>query len=330
VPERITRWLLSSTLRGVLADVQYLKSEDLYHGNMSEQIELRHLRYFLVVAETLHFSKAARRLGMAQPPLSQQIKRLEHLLGHALFERTTRGVKLTAAGQLLERRARSTIEKVDEDLAQVRRLGRGEEGTLTVGFSGSVMFTELPAAIQSFRRRYPKVELRLRELVTSAQIAALLNGQIDLAFLRDGDPTEGIRISTLLKEKYVAVLPESHPLARRRTLDVKKLEGEPFIMFARRMGPLAYDRTIACCERSGFRPNIVQDAPQWLTLVRLVAAGLGVTLAPACVARVIVPGAVYREVRAACRTSIDLGVKAGAQSVIAKNFIEIANEHLAD
>src|SRR3984957_20401744 len=135
------------------------------------------------------------------------------------------GVKLTPAGQLLARRARSTMEKVDEDLAQVRRLGRGEEGTLTVGFSGSVMFTELPAAIQSFRRRYPKVELRLRELVTSAQIAALLNGQIDLAFLRDGDPTEGIRIATLLNEKYVAVLPEAHPLALRKTLNVKALEG---------------------------------------------------------------------------------------------------------
>ena len=266
---------------------------------------------------------------MAQPPLSQQIKRLEQLLGHALFERTTRGVKLTPAGQLLARRARSTMEKVDEDLAQVRRLGRGEEGTLTVGFSGSVMFTELPAAIQSFRHRYPKVELRLRELVTSAQIAALLNGQIDLAFLRDGDPTEGIRITTLLKEKYVAVLPEAHALARRRTLSVKALEGEPFVMFARRMGPLAYDRTIACCERGGFRPNIVQDAPQWLTLVRLVSAGLGVTLAPACVARVAVPGVVYREVNAACRTSIDLGGKVGVESVLARNFTEIANRHLA-
>ena len=126
----------------------------------------------------------------------------------------------------------------------------------------------------------------------------------------------------------MAVLPEAHPLARRGTLGVKALEGEPFIMFARRMGPLAYDRTIACCERSGFRPNIVQDAPQWLTLVRLVAAGLGVSLAPACVARVAMPGAVYREVKAACRTSIDLGVKAGAESVLARNFIEIANQHL--
>lgn len=243
---------------------------------MNEEIELRHFRYFLAVAETLHFSRAAERLGMAQPPLSQQIKRLEQLIGHRLFDRTTRGVKLTLAGQLLAERARSTIEKVQDDVAQVRRLGRGEEGTLTVGFSGSVMFTDLPAAIESYRRRYPKVELRLRELSTSAQISALLTGTIDLAFLRDGDQTEGIEISTLFEERYVAVLPEAHALAGKRSLRVRDLRKEPFILFARRMGPLAFDRTIACCERDGFRPNIVQDAPQWPTLVRLVAAGLGV------------------------------------------------------
>jgi DNA-binding transcriptional LysR family regulator len=296
---------------------------------MKEEIDLRHLRYFLAVAETLHFSKAAQLLGIAQPPLSQQIKRLEQLLGHRLFDRTTRGVKLTLAGQLLAERARSTIEKVQDDLAQVRRLGRGEEGTLTVGFSGSVMFTDLPSAIGTYRRRYPKVELRLRESNTSAQISALLMGTLDLAFLRDGDATEGIEISTLFEERYVAVLPVGHALAGKRSVHVRDLRNEPFILFARRMGPLAFDRTIACCEQNGFRPNIVQDAPQWPTLVRLVAAGLGVSLAPGCVANVAIPGAVYREVRAACRTTVDLGVKAGAASTLAGNFIEIARERLA-
>jgi DNA-binding transcriptional LysR family regulator len=297
---------------------------------MKEEIEIRHLRYFLVVAQTLHFSKAAQMLGIAQPPLSQQIKRLERLIGHRLFDRTTRGVKLTLAGQLLAERARSTIEKVQDDLAQVRRLGRGEEGTLTVGFAGSVMFTELPAAIQDYRRRYPKVELRLRELNTSAQISALLTGTIDLAFLRDGDPTEGIQIATLFEERYVAVLPVAHALARKRSLHVRDLRNEPFILFARRMGPLAFDRTIACCEGNGFRPNIVQDAPQWPTLVRLVAAGLGVSLAPACVATVAIPGAIYREVRAASRTMVGLGIKTGSAGALAGNFIDIARAHLAD
>jgi DNA-binding transcriptional LysR family regulator len=295
---------------------------------MNREIELRHLRYFLAVAGTLHFSKAAELLGMAQPPLSQQIKRLEELVGHRLFDRTTRGVKLTLAGQLLAERAQSTMEKVQDDLAQVRRLGRGEEGTLTVGFSGSVMFTDLPSAIGTYRRRYPKVELRLRELSTSAQISALLSGALDLAFLRDGDATEGIEIGRLFEERYVAVLPVAHPLAGKRFLRVRDLRNDPFILFARRMGPLAFDRTIACCERNGFRPNIVQDAPQWPTLVRLVAAGLGVSLAPACVANVAIPGAVYKEVRAAGRTTVDLGIKTGSAMRLASNFIEIARERL--
>ena len=295
---------------------------------MQEEIELRHLRYFLAVAETLHFSQAANRLHMAQPPLSQQIKRLEQLIGHRLFDRTTRGVKLTLAGQLLAERARGALERIHDDLAQVRRLGRGEEGTLTVGFSGSVMFTRLPAAIESYRRRYPKVELRLRELTTSAQIAALLDGSIDLGFLRDGDPTEGIQIATLLRERFVAILPVAHPLARKRGLRVRDLRHEPFVLFARRMGPLAFDRTVACCERAGFRPNIVQDAPQWPTLVSLVAAGLGVSIAPACVATVTIPGAVYRDLNTPCRSTIDLGIKAGSDRILARNFTEIAKQHV--
>jgi DNA-binding transcriptional LysR family regulator len=190
------------------------------------------------------------------------------------------------------------------------------------------MFTDLPIAIEIYRRRYPKVELRLRELSTSAQIAALLIGTLDLGFLRDGDPSEGIEISTLLEERYVAVLPDTHKLASKRSLRVRDLRKEPFILFARRMGPLAFDRTIACCERNGFRPNIVQDAPQWPTLVRLVSAGLGVSLAPACVANVTIPGAVYREVHAACRTTVDLGIRAGSTTALARNFMEIARGHL--
>jgi len=191
------------------------------------------------------------------------------------------------------------------------------------------MFTRLPAAIESYRRRYPKVELRLRELATSAQIAALVEGTLDLAFMRDADPTEGIQMTTLLRERYIAILPEAHALARKRSLRVKDLRNEPFVLFARRLGPLAFDRTIACCESDGFRPNIVQDAPQWPTLVSLVAAGLGVSLAPRCVTRVTIGGAVYRDVEAACRTTIDLGVKAGTDKPLVRNFVEIAHEYLA-
>jgi DNA-binding transcriptional LysR family regulator len=297
---------------------------------MSDEIELRHLRYFLAVADTLHFSKAAARLGIAQPPLSQQIKRLETLIGHKLFERTTRGVRLTLAGQLLAQRARHTLEKMQDDIAQVRRLGRGEEGTLTVGFSGSVIFTALSLAIQNFRKRYPHVELRLRELVTAAQIDALLNGSIDLGFLRDGDPTPGLAMTTLVREQYVAVISASHPLAAKRVIRVQALAPEPFILYSRRMGPLAFDRTMECCERVGFRPNITQDAPQWSTVLRLIAAGVGVSLAPACVANISLPGVVFRTIRSTCRTSIDLAYKAGTPGRLAANFIAIARGQLAD
>ena len=169
----------------------------------------------------------------------------------------------------------------------------------------------------------------MRELSTSGQIAALLDGTIDLAFLRDGDPTEGIEISTRFAERYVAVLPEAHALTRKRTIRVRDLRNLPFILFARRLGPLAFDRTVACCERNGFRPNIVQDAPQWPTLVRLVAAGLGVSLAPACVASVAIPGAVYREVHAGCRTTVDLAMKTGSASALIANFVDITRKHLA-
>jgi DNA-binding transcriptional LysR family regulator len=277
---------------------------------MSDEIELRHLRYFLAVADTLHFSKAAARLGIAQPPLSQQIKRLETLIGHKLFERTTRGVRLTLAGQLLAQRARHTLEKMQDDIAQVRRLGRGEEG--------------------NFRKRYPHVELRLRELVTAAQIDALLNGSIDLGFLRDGDPTPGLAMTTLVREQYVAVISASHPLAAKRVIRVQALAPEPFILYSRRMGPLAFDRTMECCERVGFRPNITQDAPQWSTVLRLIAAGVGVSLAPACVANISLPGVVFRTIRSTCRTSIDLAYKAGTPGRLAANFIAIARGQLAD
>ncbi len=295
---------------------------------MSGEIELRHLRYFLAVADALHFTKAAARLGIAQPPLSQQIKRLEQLVGHPLFDRTTRGVKLTRAGHLLAERARSTLAKVQDDLDQVRRLGRGEEGTLTVGFPGSIMFTNLPDAIQAFRKQFPQVELRLRELTTSGQIAGLLDGTLDLAFLRDGDPTDGISIRTLLKERYVAILPEGHALAQEASVDLALLANEPFILFSRRNGPLAYDRTIACCERHGFRPNIVQEAPQWPTVIRLIAAGVGVSLTPACLATITVPGAVARPITGECTTSVDLGVRQGKESPMTQNFTVLARYYL--
>ena len=295
---------------------------------MGDEIELRHLRYFLAVAETLHFGRAAVKLGMAQPPLSQQIRRLETLLGHSLFTRTTRGVQLTPAGALLVDRARMTLGKMREDVEQVRRLGRGEEGSLSVGFSGSVMLTNLPQVIGAFRRRYPQVDLRLEESYTSFQQSALLQGRLDVGLLRDAEAVEGLKQTTVLREQFYAVLPKGHAAARAKKINVGALRDENFVLFARRFGPLAFDRTMACCEEAGFRPRVVQEAPQWMTVVRLVEAGIGVSLAPACVAMLPLHGVAFRAVESEAFTSIEVVMREGAVSAAAENFAAMAKAEL--
>jgi DNA-binding transcriptional LysR family regulator len=296
---------------------------------MKQEIEFRHLRYFLAVSETLHFSKAAAQLGMAQPPLSQQIRSLERMIGYSLFERTTRGVRLTKVGEYFRERAQSTVTKMQDDVEMARRLGSGQEGVLRVGFSGSVMLTTLPKAIERYRRLYPKVELRLRELVTAEQMPFLLDGTLDLGFLRDGEPQDGLSIEAILRERFIAVLPTRHKLARKLTIHPRDLRNEPFVLFARRMGPLAFDRTLACCEAEGFRPNVVQEAPQWPTVVRLVAAGSGISLAPACVANFAMPGVVYKKVRSRHWSSIDIGLKPNLDNPAVEAFVSIVRRQFS-
>jgi DNA-binding transcriptional LysR family regulator len=295
---------------------------------MKQDIEIRHLRYFLAVAETLHFGKAAVMLGIAQPPLSQQIKDLERMLGYALFDRTTRGVKLTTVGQFFAERARNTIAKMADDAEMARRMGAGKEGALDVGFSSSIMFTALPKAIKAYRRMHPNVELRLREMVTAEQIPALREGRLAIGFLRDGEEAEGISIEPVFRETFIAVLPTSHRLARKSAIAPIDLKDEPFVFFSRRMGNLAYDRTVACCEEAGFRPNIVQETPQWNTALRLVAAGLGVSVAPACIGSLTMPGVAYRRLRSRHWTSVDIGMKVGQENPAAEAFLGIVRPAL--
>jgi DNA-binding transcriptional LysR family regulator len=290
---------------------------------------LRHLRYFLAVAETLHFGRAATKLGMAQPPLSQQIRRLEELVGSPLFERTTRGVRLTPAGAMLRERATATMSRLADDLEQTRRVARGEEGQLTVGFSGSVMFTELPVAIQRYRQSYPRVEIRLREMWTSEQMPALTDGSIDVGFLRDGERRPELVLTPLLREPFRVALPADHRLRRQRTVDPASLQEEPFVLFSRRHGGLAYERTIRCCLDAGFQPRIVQEAPQFPTLIRLVAAGLGVSLVPTCASTIPFPGAVFRPIRSKRWTSVDIGTRVAGMSATAEAFVETVRRHFA-
>jgi len=294
---------------------------------MDTDLELRHLRYFVAVAEELHFGRAALRLHIAQPPLSQQIRKLEEMLGHSLFLRTSREVRLTAAGEELLDRARHTLKKVGADLSAVRKVGRGEAGALTVGFVGSAMLTALPRLLGRYRRQFPQVDLQLRELYTAGLVDALLNGTVDVGFMRDAGAIEGLRVEVLMAEPFVAVLPRKHPLAEQKTVMVKSLQHEPFVLFARAYGSVAWKKTVDVCEAHGFTPRVVQEAPQWLTIIKLVGAGLGVTIAPGCVTKLPVPDTVCRKLTPQSQsTHLELACRDNEARPIATAFSELARQ----
>jgi DNA-binding transcriptional LysR family regulator len=297
---------------------------------MDRDIELRHLRYFVAVAEELHFGRAANRLHLAQPPLSQQIRKLEEILGHALFLRTTRAVKLTSAGQIFLDRARRTLQNVQEDLDEARSVGRGEVGFLRVGFIGSSMLTPLPAMLGRYRKQYPEVNLQLHETYTSLVVQGLIKGTLDAGFLRDGGPTDGLHVEALFTEPFVAVLPVDHPLATRSTITAGDLRNEPFVFFSPAAGKLAYDKPMSLCEAHGFRPRVVQEAPQWLTIMRLVGAGLGVSIAPVCVHQLAAPNVVCIRLRGThVLSNVELAYRIGEDRAIVQFFADIARSSFA-
>ncbi|HEY4278455.1 MAG TPA: LysR substrate-binding domain-containing protein [Conexibacter sp.] len=289
-------------------------------------VELRHLRYFVAVAEELSFTRAAVRLHIAQPPLSTQIRRLEDALGVALFDRSRRSVSLTPAGSLLLDEARRVLVQVDQALAATVRAGTGEAGRLTIGFVPSASNAALPSHVRAFRTRYPAVELFLRELPPDDLVSALHAGSVDVSFLYLPLVDQELSSVTVLREPLVAVLPSDHPLALgsdgadglagadriqggremgRETgaaggsdgpvLSVADLRDEPFILPARHRMPGLNARVLETCRAAGFEPRAVQK-DVWLmqTVLGLVAAGLGVALVPESVSELHRTGVVFR------------------------------------
>jgi DNA-binding transcriptional LysR family regulator len=292
---------------------------------MNQDVELRHLRYFVAVAEELHFGRAAQRLHLSQPPLSQQIRQLEQILGYALFERTSRSVKLTNAGEAYLERARRTLRNVQRDIEETRSIGQGEVGSLHMGFVGSAMLTTLPGIFRTYREAYPRVHLHLHESFTSRVAEGLENGTLDAGILRDGDAVATLNVTTLFSEPYVAVLPVAHACARQKSISPAVLRDEPFVYYPRSAGARAFEKPLTLFEQYGFRPQIVQEASHWLTILRLVGAGLGVTVAPACVRRIASPEVVCLPLRGARVVSdIELARVIGDSRPIVEHFAEIA------
>jgi len=291
-------------------------------------VELRQLRYFVAVAEELHFRRAAVRLHVSQPPLSQQIARLEEELGARLLERTRRRVELTSAGEAFLRDARAMLAELDVAVATVHRIETGQSGVLRVNFVGSALLSILPGIVQRFRAGRPSVEIELRERSTVEQLRALSSGVIDVGLVRPPIEAEaGLRTEVVVRERTVAAIPAGHPLARLRRVPLRRLAAEPLVLFPREQAPGFHDLLTSRLAATGTSPQVVQYAPEMLTIIGLVAAGIGVSPVPASVARLALEGVTYRPLSGAPDTELLAVMRAQDESRLVQAFLADAREH---
>lgn len=262
-------------------------------------MELRHLRYFLAVAEEGNFTRAAARIGIAQPPLSQQIQALEKELGTALFRRTHHGAELNEAGEAFLGDVRRVLADVDSAVESVRRSARGERGRLRLGFTASAAFNPVvPKLIRRFQRAWPEVTIVLLETNTVGLLKAMTDGQLDAAFIRPSRLTPGgLNLLHFADEPMKIALPAAHRLAGRARLPLSALAGEPFILFPRSFGPSLYDEIAHACRLAGFTLEVSQEAPQIASICNLVAAELGVSVVPEAMTHVQLPGVRYLDIQ---------------------------------
>lgn len=294
-------------------------------------MELRHLRYFIAVAEELHFGRAARRLGIAQPPLSQQIRKLEEELSVRLFERTRRRVALTEAGGAFLREARLTLHQAERAARAAQQAGRGETGDLLVGATASADCNVLPVVLPAFRRQYPDVNVILRSLSAAEQIDALTHSRIDVGFLRLPVRYDDrlLTVRRVFREPMVLALPRRHPLASRPRVPLQKLAGVPYIFFPRSRSPEYHDSIVAACQKAGVTLNVVQEAEHTQTLLGLVSLGFGVALLPASLRAINRKGVVFRPVTPA-RLTVEMAVahRKDNASMLLSEFVGVVDQVL--
>ena len=248
-------------------------------------IETRLLRQFIAVSEELNFNKAAIRLHMAQPPLSQAINRLEDKLGFSLFTRNKRGVKLTPAGDAFLNTAYSTLKELELGIEHARQVSQGIAGKLTVTALSIAYYESLLSTLRQFRESYPKVQLIIKEMPSSSQARAIVSGEADIAFMRKLPiSAQNVESRLLLDEEIVMAMPADHPKAKEGRIDLRDFAGEDFVFTPQALGIGYHSQLIALCEAAGFYPRVVQEAAQIQTLIGLVACGFGVALVPESIA----------------------------------------------
>ncbi|MBU1332949.1 MAG: LysR family transcriptional regulator [Gammaproteobacteria bacterium] len=290
-------------------------------------MELRHLRYFVAVAEELHFGRAAELLGISQPPLSQQIQALEQELGVRLFERSNRHVALTDAGRLFLEETRQTLAQVSKSVDVVRRAEQGEIGELQIGFTSSAPFVSIiPQAVFAFRQAFPAVHLNLQEMTSREVSQALVDKKLQVGMIRPLELPAELDAVELLREPLVALLHAGHPLAgeQEHGLSLAELAAEPFVFFPRSYGSGLYGQLFSLARQAGFSPRITQEAHEALTIIGLVAAGLGVSVLPSSFRRIRIDGVVFRTLLDAdATTAVWLVKRRQERSPLAQAFIDL-------
>ncbi|WP_414441029.1 LysR family transcriptional regulator [Burkholderia sp. 22PA0106] len=285
-------------------------------------MELRQLRYFVAVAEELHFGRAARRLFISQPALSFDIKRFEEQLGARLLERSSKSVVLTNAGQVLLAEAQRLLQQADEAAKLTTQSAHGLAGRLRIGFVNSMLYRGLPEAVERFEAAHPDVEIALKEMNTAEQSRALQQLQIDLGFAYWGHYPAEIDTQLLMSEAFLCCLPADHPFAGKKRIDLQVLQNEPFILFPRAVSPHYHDQIIATCVDAGFSPTIRHEARLWQTVVTMVEFGMGVALVPQALARTQSQRAVFiRLTRNPFSSRILRLTRAGGQMALIDSFL---------
>lgn len=295
-------------------------------------IELRHMRYFLAVADELHFGRAAEKLGIAQPNLSQQIKALEEIVGTSLFDRTQRSVKLTAAGEYFMGEARETLAHAQTALTMAHRAGRGEIGQIAVGYVGSATYTgALVSIMAAFREDYPDVDIELSEMEMQDQLKHIAAGTLDIGFIRPPiDLPLGIGSSLILQEEIVLAISDRHPLAASSEIALAALKDESFITPRHAINVSFHKYTTDACLAAGFSPHLGRQAADFVTIVSMVAIGLGVALVPQSCQCLDLPGVCYRPM-AGNRILADLSLafRRSEASPIARSFLQYGQQFRA-
>jgi DNA-binding transcriptional LysR family regulator len=291
-------------------------------------VELRHLRYFAMLADELHFRRAAERLHIAQPALSQQIRQLEDEIEVRLLLRTTRQVQLTDAGRAFLADARRILADVERAGRLARLTGRGEAGQLTIGCTEAGEISVLPRVLAAFRASAPGVTVAVESLPTSVQVQALRDGRIQVGFLRlpCEDPALLV-VETVLREPLMVVLPRSHPLTAHRRIPLRALAGQPVISFPRRLAPGFYDSLMAYCHRAGVTLQVVKEAEHFQAQQTLIALGFGLSLQPASLESVRRRGLVYRPLKEpAPRAEIGMAYRRDPRSEVLAAFLRVVRQ----